>query len=57
MLVTMKDDSIEGIYETPKNCAMISKTAGGISLSIRCIRATEFVFFVFCPLSALKEDC
>ncbi|KAL9711307.1 ribonucleotide-diphosphate reductase subunit rnr1 [Leucoagaricus gongylophorus] len=39
-LVCMKDDSIEGIYDTLKNCAMISKTAGGIGLSIHCIRAT-----------------
>lgn len=29
-LLTMKDDSIEGIYDTLKTCAMISKTAGGI---------------------------
>jgi ribonucleoside-diphosphate reductase subunit M1 len=39
-LVCMKDDSIEGIYETLKNCAMISKTAGGIGLNIHNIRAT-----------------
>ncbi|KIL00191.1 hypothetical protein PAXRUDRAFT_821889 [Paxillus rubicundulus Ve08.2h10] len=39
-LVCMKDDSIEGIYDTLKTCAMISKTAGGIGLNIHCIRAT-----------------
>ncbi|OBZ71512.1 Ribonucleoside-diphosphate reductase large chain [Grifola frondosa] len=39
-LSSMRDDSIEGIYDTLKNCAMISKTAGGIGLSIHCIRAT-----------------
>ena len=39
-LVCMKDDSIDGIYDTLKNCAMISKTAGGIGLSIHNIRAT-----------------
>jgi ribonucleoside-diphosphate reductase subunit M1 len=39
-LVAMKDDSIEGIYDTLKNCAMISKTAGGIGLHIHNIRAT-----------------
>ena len=39
-LVTMKDDSIEGIYDTLKICAMISKTAGGIGLNIHCIRGT-----------------
>lgn len=38
-LVAMKDDSIEGIYDTLKTCAMISKTAGGIGLSISNIRA------------------
>jgi ribonucleoside-diphosphate reductase subunit M1 len=43
-LVCMKDDSIEGIYDTLKNCAMISKTAGGIGLNIHCIRATGYGF-------------
>ncbi|KAJ1556443.1 Ribonucleoside-diphosphate reductase large subunit [Cladochytrium tenue] len=38
-LLTMKDDSIEGIYETLKTCALISKTAGGIGLNIHKIRA------------------
>ncbi|KNC96410.1 ribonucleoside-diphosphate reductase large chain [Spizellomyces punctatus DAOM BR117] len=38
-LLTMKDDSIEGIYDTLKTCAMISKTAGGIGLNIHKIRA------------------
>jgi len=42
-LVAMKDDSIEGIYDTLKNCAMISKTAGGIGLNIHNIRATGYV--------------
>eukprot|EP01068_Selenidium_serpulae_P015557 Selendium_serpulae@DN6223_c0_g1_i1.p1 len=37
----MKDDSIPGIYDTLKQCAMISKTAGGIGLSIHNIRATD----------------
>jgi len=35
----MKDDSIEGIYDTLKRCALISKSAGGIGLSIHNIRA------------------
>lgn len=39
-LVNMKDDSIEGIYDTLKTCALISKSAGGIGLSIHNIRAT-----------------
>uniref|UniRef100_T1J1Q1 Lipoyl synthase, mitochondrial n=1 Tax=Strigamia maritima TaxID=126957 RepID=T1J1Q1_STRMM len=39
-LLTMKDDSIEGIYDTLKQCALISKSAGGIGLNIHCIRAT-----------------
>lgn len=39
-LVDMKEDSIEGIYDTLKTCAMISKTAGGIGLNIHRIRAT-----------------
>ncbi|CAN6452556.1 unnamed protein product [Victoria cruziana] len=39
-LVCMKDDSIEGIYDTLKECAMISKSAGGIGVSVHNIRAT-----------------
>ncbi|KAL0076585.1 ribonucleoside-diphosphate reductase large chain [Phycomyces blakesleeanus] len=39
-LLTMKEDSIEGIYATLKICAQISKTAGGIGMSIHNIRAT-----------------
>lgn len=39
-LLTMKEDSIDGIYETLKSCAKISQSAGGIGLSIHDIRAT-----------------
>lgn len=39
-LLAMKDDSIDGIYSTLKQCALISKNAGGIGLSIHCIRAS-----------------
>lgn len=39
-LLTMKSDSIDGIYDTLKQCAKISQSAGGIGLSINNIRAT-----------------
>ena len=39
-LLSMKDDSILGIYDTLKNCALISQAAGGIGLNIHNIRAT-----------------
>ncbi|PQA52839.1 ribonucleoside-diphosphate reductase subunit alpha [Siphonobacter curvatus] len=39
-LLTMQDDSINGIYDTLKQCALISQSAGGIGLSIHNIRAT-----------------
>lgn len=39
-LVDMTEDSIEGIYDTLKTCAMISKNAGGIGLNVHRIRAT-----------------
>ncbi len=39
-LLTMKKDSIDGIYDTLKHCARISQSAGGIGLSIHNIRAT-----------------
>lgn len=39
-LLTMKDDSIEGIYDTLKSCAQISQSAGGIGLAIHNVRAT-----------------
>ncbi len=37
-LLTMKEDSIDGIYDTLKQCAKISQSAGGIGLSIHNIR-------------------
>ena len=40
-LLDMTDDSIEGIYETLKRCALISKTAGGIGLSVSKIRGSD----------------
>jgi ribonucleoside-diphosphate reductase subunit M1 len=40
-LLTMKEDSIDGIYETLKNCAIISKYAGGIGLASHNIRASK----------------
>lgn len=39
-LLTTQDDSIEGIFETLRQCAKISQTAGGIGLSIHNVRAT-----------------
>uniref|UniRef100_A0AAR2LNI0 Ribonucleoside-diphosphate reductase n=1 Tax=Pygocentrus nattereri TaxID=42514 RepID=A0AAR2LNI0_PYGNA len=39
-LLAMRDDSIEGIYDTLKQCALISKSAGGIGVAVSCIRAT-----------------
>jgi ribonucleoside-diphosphate reductase subunit M1 len=38
-LVQMSEDSIHGIYDTLKRCAVISKAAGGIGLSVHNIRA------------------
>tara|TARA_Y100001970_G_scaffold230519_1_gene286251 strand:+ start:12657 stop:15407 length:2751 start_codon:yes stop_codon:yes gene_type:complete len=38
-LLAMKDDSIDGIYDTLKQCALISQCAGGIGLHIHNIRA------------------
>ncbi|MDA8895481.1 ribonucleoside-diphosphate reductase subunit alpha [Flavobacteriales bacterium] len=38
-LLTMKDDSIDGIYDTLKQCSKISQSAGGIGLSIHNVRA------------------
>ena len=39
-LLTAKEDSIAGIYDTLKSCAQISQSAGGIGLAIHDIRAT-----------------
>ena len=38
-LLKMKEDSIEGIYDTLKQCALISKSAGGIGVAISNVRA------------------
>lgn len=40
-LLTMKEDSISGIYDTLKDCALVSKYAGGIGLSIHNVRARD----------------
>ena len=39
-LLTMKEDSIDGIYDTLKQTAKISQSAGGIGLSIHNVRST-----------------
>jgi ribonucleoside-diphosphate reductase subunit M1 len=40
-LTCVKEDSIDGIYDTLKNCAVISKYAGGIGMSISNVRASQ----------------
>ncbi|CCF56435.1 hypothetical protein KAFR_0B01360 [Kazachstania africana CBS 2517] len=40
-LVSMKDDSIDGIFETLKECALISKSAGGIGVHVHDIRGSD----------------
>lgn len=40
-LLTMKEDSMEGIFDTLKQCAVISKNAGGIGLAVHDIRSSE----------------
>ena len=42
-LLTMKDDSVDGIYDTLKQCAHISKWSGGIGLSASSVRANGSV--------------
>lgn len=39
-LLQVKEDSIDGIYDTLKNCAKISQSAGGIGINIHNVRAT-----------------
>lgn len=50
-LLTMVEDSIEGIFETLKKCALISKSAGGIGLNVHCIRATGSAIAGTCGIS------
>lgn len=40
-LLAMKDDSIDGIYDTLKDCAHVSKWAGGIGLHLHNVRANK----------------
>uniref|UniRef100_A0A183E944 Ribonucleoside-diphosphate reductase n=1 Tax=Gongylonema pulchrum TaxID=637853 RepID=A0A183E944_9BILA len=56
-LLTMLDDSIEGIFETLKKCALISKSAGGIGLNVHCIRATGSVIAGVSFLLRLPYAC
>ncbi|CAK8567834.1 unnamed protein product [Lathyrus sativus] len=44
-ILCMKDDTIEGIYNTLKECAVISKSAGGTGISIHNIRARGSYIF------------
>lgn len=44
-LVHMSDDSIDGIYDTLKDCAKISKYAGGIGMHIHNIRARSSIIY------------
>jgi len=37
-LLQIKDDSIDGIYDSLKQCAIISKYAGGIGISVHNVR-------------------
>jgi len=37
----MREDSIEGIYDTLRQTAIISKNAGGIGIAMHCIRASK----------------
>jgi ribonucleoside-diphosphate reductase alpha chain len=39
-LLTMQEDSVDGIYDTLKQCAKISQSAGGIGLAVHNVRAT-----------------
>jgi len=49
-LLAMQEDSIEGIYDTLKQCALISKNAGGVGLHVHCIRASgSFIAGVSMP--------
>ncbi len=64
-LLTMKEDSIDGIYDTLKQTAKISQSAGGIGLSIHNIRATgsyiggtngsSNVLFLCCASSMIRH--
>ncbi len=38
-LIQIKEDSVSGIYDTKKSCALISKSSGGIGISIHDVRA------------------
>lgn len=40
-LMGMYEDSVEGIYDTMKRCALVSKTAGGIGLAVSSVRAKD----------------
>ncbi|WZZ82114.1 hypothetical protein YC2023_102686 [Brassica napus] len=44
-LTCMKDDSIEGIYNTVKECAVLRKSAGSIGVSLHNIRGTKGISY------------
>ena len=55
-LLAMQSDSIEGIFDTLKQCAIISKWAGGIGLHIHCIRSSgSYIAGVCCDEFCTKK--
>jgi len=40
-LMNVKEDSVEGIFDTLTDCALVSKFAGGIGLSVHEVRASN----------------
>ena len=55
-LLQLKEDSISGIYDTVKQCAQISQSAGGIGLSVHNLRAKGSFAIYLEPWHADVED-
>ena len=53
-LLSMSDDSIEGIYDPLKLCALISNRAWGVGLNVYCIRAAG-AFIVGVSVTVMLE--
>ncbi|AET04641.2 ribonucleoside-diphosphate reductase [Medicago truncatula] len=55
-LVCMKEDSTEGIYDTLKQCAVISKSAGGIGVSVHNIYSANDAIKFTVDTSTIKDQ-
>ena len=62
-LLTIKEDSVDGIYETIKRCALVSRGASGLGVAVHSVRASgstihgvsDLMIFIFINTLDIKS--